>query len=61
VLVIEHNMDVIKVADWVIDLGPDGGRAGGQITFTGTPEDLAKQKDNFTGRYLADELDAMNR
>ena len=59
VLVIEHNMDVIKVADWVIDLGPDGGRAGGRITFCGTPEDLAKQKDNFTGRYLAEELKAM--
>ncbi len=59
VLVIEHNMDVIKVADWIIDLGPDGGRAGGQITFNGTPEQLAKQKDNFTGRYLKEELDAM--
>ena len=59
VLVIEHNMDVIKVADWVIDLGPDGGRAGGQITFCGTPEALAKQKDNFTGQYLKAELDAM--
>ena len=59
VLVIEHNMDVIKVADWVIDLGPDGGRAGGNITFCGTPEDLAKQKDNFTGHYLAEELAAM--
>ena len=59
VLVIEHNMDVIKVADWVIDLGPDGGRAGGCITFAGTPEDLAQQKDNFTGQYLAQELEAM--
>lgn len=59
VLVIEHNMDVIKVADWVIDLGPDGGRAGGQIIFTGTPEALAQQKDNFTGQYLKAELDAM--
>ena len=61
VLVIEHNMDVIKVADWVIDLGPDGGRAGGRITFAGTPEDLAKQKSNFTGQYLKAELDAMRR
>ena len=59
VLVIEHNMDVIKVADWVIDLGPDGGRAGGRITFCGTPEALAKQKDNFTGQYLKAELEAM--
>lgn len=61
VLVIEHNMDVIKVADWIIDLGPDGGRAGGQITFAGTPEQLAKQKGNFTGQYLKEELDAMKR
>ena len=61
VLVIEHNMDVIKVADWVIDLGPDGGRAGGNITFCGTPEDLAKQNDNFTGHYLAEELAAMKQ
>ena len=61
VLVIEHNMDVIKVADWVIDLGPDGGRAGGRITFFGTPEALAKQKDNFTGRYLREELEAMKQ
>ena len=61
VLVIEHNMDVIKVADWIIDLGPDGGRAGGQITFSGTPEDIAKQKDNYTGIYLKQELDAMKK
>ncbi|MBR4774102.1 MAG: excinuclease ABC subunit UvrA, partial [Bacteroidales bacterium] len=61
VLVIEHNMDVIKVADWVIDLGPDGGRAGGRITFCGTPEALAKQKDNFTGLYLREELEAMRK
>ena len=61
VLVIEHNMDVIKVADWVIDLGPDGGRAGGHITFAGTPEALAKQKDNFTGHYLAEELASMRK
>ena len=59
VLIIEHNMDVIKVADWVIDLGPDGGRAGGQIVFAGTPEQLAKQKNSFTGQYLAEELAAM--
>ncbi len=59
VLVIEHNMDVIKVADWVIDLGSDGGRAGGRITFAGTPEALAQQKGNFTGQYLKAELDAM--
>ncbi len=61
VLVIEHNMDVIKVADWIVDLGPDGGRAGGCITFAGTPEQLALQKNNFTGQYLKAELDAMRR
>ena len=61
VLIIEHNMDVIKVADWIIDLGPDGGRAGGQITFCGTPEQLARQKNNFTGIYLKEELDAMQK
>ena len=59
VLVIEHNMDVIKVADWIIDLGPDGGRNGGRITFAGTPEDLANQKDNYTGIFLKQELLAM--
>ena len=59
VLVIEHNMDVIKVADWVTDLGPDGGRAGGEITFSGTPEALASQPGNFTGHFLAEELSAM--
>ena len=59
VLVIEHNMDVIKVADWIIDLGPDGGRAGGQVVFNGTPEQLAQQPDNFTGRYLAEEFQSM--
>ena len=57
ILVIEHNMDVIKVADWVIDMGPDGGRKGGNITFAGTPEQLAAQPDNITGQYLKGELD----
>ena len=59
VLVVEHNMDVIKVADWVIDLGPEGGRRGGQITFCGTPEQLAAQPNNHTGLYLREELNAM--
>lgn len=52
VLIIEHNTEVIKCADWVIDLGPEGGNKGGQLTFAGTPEDLAKEKGNFTGMYL---------
>lgn len=58
VLVIEHNMDVIKVADWLIDMGPDGGRKGGQVMFEGTPEDLAKQPNNDTAIYLKEELEA---
>ncbi len=61
VLVIEHNMDVIKVADWVIDMGPDGGRRGGKIMFAGTPEDLAAQPDNFTAQYLREELEATTK
>jgi excinuclease ABC subunit A len=51
-LVIEHNLEVIKTADWVIDLGPEGGDAGGQIVFEGTPEDLAQCADSHTGRVL---------
>jgi excinuclease ABC subunit A len=56
VLVIEHNLDVIKVADHLIDLGPEGGDAGGRILFEGTPEQLIKHKESFTARYLAAEL-----
>ncbi|MBM3425551.1 MAG: excinuclease ABC subunit A [Bacteroidetes bacterium] len=52
VIIIEHNTEVIKCADWVIDLGPEGGNKGGNLTFSGTPEDLAKEKGNFTGKYL---------
>jgi excinuclease ABC subunit A len=52
VIIIEHNTEVIKCADWVIDLGPEGGNKGGNLTFAGTPEDLAKEKGNFTGKYL---------
>lgn len=51
-LIIEHNLDVIKTADWVIDLGPDGGKFGGQIVAEGTPEAVAKVKGSFTGKYL---------
>ena len=53
VVVIEHNMDVIKRADHIIDLGPDGGSRGGTIVAEGTPEDIAKVKDSYTGRFLA--------
>jgi excinuclease ABC subunit A len=52
VIIIEHNTEVIKSADWVIDLGPEGGHKGGHLTFAGTPEDLAKEEENFTGKYL---------
>ncbi len=53
VVIIEHNLDVIKTADWVIDLGPEGGAGGGQIIATGTPEQVAKHPESFTGKYLA--------
>lgn len=57
VLIIEHNLDVIKSADWIIDLGPEGGKDGGHIIFEGTPEDLVKDKKSFTGLYLNQKLD----
>lgn len=56
VLVIEHNLDVVKSADWIIDLGPEGGDAGGYIVAEGTPENVAKNKDSFTGQYLKQTL-----
>ena len=52
VIVIEHNLDVIKSADWLIDLGPEGGDAGGELIAEGTPEDVANQPTSFTGQYL---------
>jgi excinuclease ABC subunit A len=56
VVVIEHNLDVIKQADWIIDLGPDGGDAGGKIIATGTPEKIVKTKVSYTGQFLKKEL-----
>ncbi len=56
VLIIEHNLDVIKAADWVIDMGPEGGKNGGKVLFQGTPEDLIKQKNSETGRFLKIEM-----
>ncbi|MCA3440697.1 MAG: excinuclease ABC subunit UvrA, partial [Rhodobacter sp.] len=56
VVVIEHNLDVIKTADWIIDIGPEGGDGGGRIVATGTPEDVAKVEASHTGRYLAQML-----
>jgi excinuclease ABC subunit A len=55
-LVIEHNLDVIKTADWLVDLGPEGGAAGGEIVATGTPEQVAQVEASHTGRYLRDVL-----
>ena len=52
VIVIEHNLDVIKTADYIIDLGPEGGDGGGTVVATGTPEDVSKVKESYTGHYL---------
>jgi excinuclease ABC subunit A len=56
IIVIEHNLDVIKTADWVIDLGPEGGDGGGQLVAAGTPEEVARVAASHTGRYLARKL-----
>ncbi len=56
VILIEHNQEVIKSSDWIIDLGPEGGEGGGYIVFEGKPEDLAKYKGSYTGKYLAPKL-----
>jgi excinuclease ABC subunit A len=56
VVVIEHNLEVIKTADWVIDMGPEGGDGGGRIVAQGTPEDIAGSKESHTGRFLKEVL-----
>jgi excinuclease ABC subunit A len=56
VLVIEHNMDVIKTADYIVDLGPEGGAKGGRIIAMGTPEDVSNNPASYTGRFLKSEL-----
>ena len=56
VLIIEHNVEVIKCADWIIDLGPEGGEEGGNVCFTGTPEEMAALEDNYTAQYLKEVL-----
>jgi excinuclease ABC subunit A len=56
VIIIEHNMDVIKVADYVIDMGPEGGNRGGTVVCTGTPEEVANTEGSHTGRFLKAEL-----
>jgi excinuclease ABC subunit A len=52
VIIIEHNMDIIKVADWIIDLGPEGGDRGGKLIAQGTPEQVMKVNKSYTGKYL---------
>jgi len=52
VLCIEHNLDIIKNADWIIDLGPEGGEKGGEIVTEGRPRDIIKEKNSYTGKYL---------
>ncbi len=56
VLVIEHNLDVIKCADWIIDMGPEGGEGGGRVVAAGTPEEVARVKGSYTGEYLGPKL-----
>ncbi|MBR3724420.1 MAG: excinuclease ABC subunit UvrA [Bacteroidales bacterium] len=56
IIVIEHHHDIIKVADWVIDMGPEGGREGGQVVFAGTPEDLVTHPESYTARFLKDKI-----
>jgi excinuclease ABC subunit A len=58
VIVIEHNLDVIKTSDWIVDLGPEGGSAGGTVVAEGTPEDVAAVPESYTGKFLSEVLDA---
>ena len=55
-MVIEHNLDVVKCADWVIDLGPEGGDRGGELMFAGTPEDMVKCEASVTGAFLQEKM-----
>ena len=57
VIVIEHNLDVVKTADWIIDIGPEGGDGGGTVVACGTPEEVAEVRESHTGRYLKTMLD----
>ncbi len=58
IVIIEHNLDVIKIADWIIDLGPEGGQGGGEVLATGTPETVTKHKFSYTGQFLKPLLSA---
>ena len=61
VLIVEHNLDIIKMADHIIDLGPEGGSSGGQILFTGSPEEMIKNADGHTAHYLRLEMEASSK
>ena len=61
VIVIEHNLDVIKAADWIIDMGPEGGSGGGQVVAQGTPEEVAQVEGSYTGLYLKDMLASVGK
>ena len=56
IVIIEHNLDVIKTADWIIDMGPEGGDGGGMVIAEGTPEQVAANKESYTGKYLKEML-----
>jgi excinuclease ABC subunit A len=56
VVIIEHNLDVIKVADWIIDIGPEGGAGGGELICCGTPEQVAKNRKSYTAKFLRKEI-----
>ena len=60
-VIIEHNLDIIKIADWLIDLGPEGGDRGGELVAEGTPEQVMKIKESYTGKYLKDHLKNFKR
>jgi excinuclease ABC subunit A len=57
VIIIEHNTEMIKCADWIIDLGPEGGDKGGQVVFEGVPEEMVKLKNNYTAKFLKDKIE----
>ena len=57
VVVIEHNLEVIKTADWIVDLGPEGGDGGGRVVATGTPDEVVRVPESYTGQYLRSHLD----
>jgi excinuclease ABC subunit A len=61
IVVIEHNLDVIKSADWIIDLGPEGGPGGGRIVAEGTPEDVVRAEESLTGKFLQKVLQQQDR